>query len=131
MSMVSQRTTDLTPKPADAPATMPAPPNAAVSPPAAFGRYQVRRALGSGGFGAVYLGHDSQLDRPVAIKVLRAGSATSQAESERFLQEARRLAQLRHPGIVAVHDVGVQEGQLYVVSDYLDGPDLGQWLRDK
>src|SRR6202011_109480 len=87
-------------------------------------------ALGSGGFGAVYLGHDTQLDRPVAIKVLHAGSATSQAEGEQFLQEGRRLAQLRHPGIVAVHDVGVQEGHVYIVSDYLDGPDLGQWLQD-
>jgi serine/threonine protein kinase/predicted ATPase len=101
----------------------------AVALPDAFGRYQVSRALGSGGFGAVYLGHDSQLDRPVAIKVLHASSATSQPEGERFLQEARRLAQLRHPGIVAVHDVGVHEGQLYIVSDYLDGPDLGQWLK--
>ncbi|HZY89497.1 MAG TPA: protein kinase, partial [Gemmataceae bacterium] len=77
----------------------------------------------------MYLGHGTQLDRPVAIKVLHAGSATSQADGERFLQEARRLAQLRHPGIVAVHDVGLQEGQLYIVSDYLDGPDLGQWLK--
>ena len=49
---------------------------------------------------------------------------------ESALQEARRLAQLRHPGIVAVHDVGVHEGQVYIVSDYLDGPDLGRWLRD-
>jgi class 3 adenylate cyclase/tetratricopeptide (TPR) repeat protein len=125
-----QRTIDLMPKPAADPSTGPAPTGAVPAPPAAFGRYQVRRALGSGGFGAVYLGHDSQLDRSVAIKVLHAGSATSQPEGERFLQEARRLAQLRHPGIVAVHDVGVQEGHLYIVSDYLDGPDLGQWLRD-
>jgi class 3 adenylate cyclase/predicted ATPase len=96
----------------------------------AFGRYQVRRALGAGGFGAVYLGHDTELDRPVAIKVLHAGPDRPQAEGERFLQEARRLARLRHPGIVTVHDVGVHEGRVYVVSDYLDGPDLGRWLRD-
>src|SRR5262249_48655956 len=51
-------------------------------------------------------------------------------EGEPALQEARRLAQLRHPGIVAVHDVGVHEGQVYIVSDYLEGPDLGRWLRD-
>ena len=56
--------------------------------------------------------------------------ARAQAEDEPALQEARRLAQLRHPGIVAVHDVGVHEGQFYLVSDYLDGPDLGRWLRD-
>jgi serine/threonine protein kinase len=98
--------------------------------PAAFGRYQVRRVLGSGGFGIVYLGYDAKLDRSVAIKALRNRSGKPGTEGERFLQEARRLAQLRHPGIVTVHDVGVQEGQLYLVSDYLDGPDLGCWMRE-
>jgi TOMM system kinase/cyclase fusion protein len=97
--------------------------------PTAFGRYQVRRVLGSGGFGAVYLCHDTQLDRPVAIKVLRGTSKQPQVEGERALKEARRLARLRHPGIVAVHDVGIHEGQVYIVSDYLDGPDLDRWLR--
>jgi class 3 adenylate cyclase/predicted ATPase len=100
----------------------------AVAPPDAFGRYRVRRALGAGGFGTVYLGHDTELDRPVAIKVLRAVSGGSKAEGERALQEARRLARLRHPCIVTVHDVGVHEGRVYIVSDYLDGPDLDQWL---
>jgi class 3 adenylate cyclase len=66
----------------------------------------------------------------VAIKVLRGGASPAQAEGEPALQEARRLAQLRHPGIVAVHDVGVHEGQVYIVSDYLDGPNLGHWLRE-
>src|SRR5262249_62050400 len=127
---VSQQTTDFTPDPAAGPPAAPAPPGAVPAPPAAFGRYQVRSTLGAGGFGAVYLGHDTQLDRPVAIKVLRGGAGRAQAEGERALQEARRLAQLRHPGIVAVHDVGVQEGQVYIVSDYLDGSDLGRWLRD-
>src|SRR5262245_45201172 len=106
------------------------PPENAPPPPAAFGRYQVRGTLGAGGFGAVYLGHDAQLDRPVAIKVLRGGAGPAQAEGEPALDEARRLAQLRHSGIVAVHDVGVHGGQVYIVSDYLDGPDLGRWLRD-
>src|SRR5215469_8205990 len=87
----------------------PAPRGPAPAPPAAFGRYQVRSALGAGGFGAVYLGHDTQLDRPVAIKVLRGGARSAQAEGDRALQEARRLAQLRHCGIVAVHDVGEHE----------------------
>jgi serine/threonine protein kinase len=85
----SERTTDLTLGPPAAPATSSA-------APAAFGRYQVRSALGAGGFGAVYLGHDSQLDRRVAIKVLRGGADVSPAEAERFLQEARRLAGLRN-----------------------------------
>jgi predicted ATPase len=107
-----------------------APPGTGPAPPETFGRYQVRGTLGAGGFGAVYLGHDSQLDRPVAIKVLRAGASPTQVEGEPALQEARRLAQLRHPGIVAVHDVGMHEGQVYIVSDYLDGPELGRWLRE-
>src|SRR5262245_56511436 len=107
-----------------------APPGSVPAPPAAFGRYQVRGTLGAGGFGAVYLGHDSQLNRPVAIKVLHAEASPALGEGEPALQEARRLAQLRHPGIVAVHDVGVHEGQVYIVSDYLDGPDLGRWLRE-
>jgi serine/threonine protein kinase/predicted ATPase len=99
------------------------------APPAAFGRYQVRRALGQGTFGAVYLGHDTQLDRPIAIKVLRGGPDLPPVEVERFLQEARRLARLCHPGIVTVHDVGVHEGQVYLVSDFLDGPSLAEWLK--
>jgi serine/threonine protein kinase/predicted ATPase len=99
--------------------------------PASFGRYQVRNALGTGGYGAVYLGHDTQLDRPVAIKVLRGGPEVQQDKAEQFLQEARRLAQLSHPGIVAVHDVGLEAGQVYIVSDYLDGPHLARWIEDK
>src|SRR5262245_29128595 len=123
---VSQQTTDFTPNPAAGPPIVPAPPGTVPAPPAAFGRYQVRRTLGAGAFGAVYLGHDTQLDRPVALKVLRGGASPAQAQDEPAVQEARRLAQLRHPGIVAVHDVGMQEGQVYIVSDYLDGPDLGR-----
>src|SRR5262245_17218470 len=96
--------------------------------PTAFGRYEVRKSLGAGGFGTVYLGHDTQLDRPVAIKVLRGGPDKERAATKRFLEEARRLAQLRHPGIVTVHDIGLQDGQVYIVSDYLEGPDLAQWL---
>jgi serine/threonine protein kinase/predicted ATPase len=98
--------------------------------PSSFGRYQVRNPLGTGGFGAVYLGHDTQLDRPVAIKVLRGGSEVPQAECDQFLKEARRLAQLSHPGIVTVHDVGLDRGQIYIVSDFLDGPSLGRWLEN-
>jgi serine/threonine protein kinase len=117
-------TVDLTPAPQGKPATE----KGAPATPTAFGRYQVRKTLGAGGFGTVYLGHDTQLDRPVAIKVLRGGSEVPTAERELFLQEARRLAHLSHPGIVAVHDVGLDVGQIYIVSDFLDGPHLGQWL---
>ena len=96
----------------------------------AFGRYEVRRSLGAGGFGEVYLGHDTQLDRSVAIKVLRASFAPALTAAAPALQEARKLAHLRHSGIVAVHDIGVHQGQVYVVTDFVDGPNLHHWLRD-
>ena len=102
---------------------------AAPTIPATLGRYEVRRLLGTGGFGAVYLGHDGQLDWPVAIKVLHGG-AGHRADPERSRQEARRLAQLHHPGIVAVHDIGVHEDTVYIVADYLEGTDLRSWMRD-
>ena len=107
----------------------PAPTAASIAVPPTLGRYEVRRLLGAGGFGAVYLGHDGQLDRPVAIKVLRAGGRQP-ADPERSRQEARRLAQLHHPGIVAVHDIGVHEGGVYIVSDYLEGGDLRSWMQE-
>jgi serine/threonine protein kinase/tetratricopeptide (TPR) repeat protein len=114
------------------PGAVTGPPTAgsAAAPPAAFGRYEVRKRLGEGGFGAVYLGHDTQLERAVAIKVFRGGATGAPpAEAERLLREARRLARLRHPGIVAVHDVGTQDGQIFVVSEYLAGQDLAHWLQ--
>src|SRR5262249_44041154 len=58
-----------------------------------------------------------------------SGAEAPQAETERFLQEARRLAQLSHPGIVAVYDVGLDGREIYIVSDFLDGPELGRWMR--
>src|SRR5262245_90842 len=76
---------------ASQPSEVPRAPRASGDAPTAFGRYQVRKALGAGGFGAVYLGHDTQLDRPVAIKVRRGGPVAPLDETERFLEEARRL----------------------------------------
>jgi serine/threonine protein kinase len=94
--------------------------------PGKIGRYEVRQLLAQGGFGAVYVGHDADLDRQVAIKVPLPG--ITEGQREKFLQEARRLAQLRHPGIVTVHDVGVDAGQCYIVTDFLQGMTLHHWL---
>src|SRR5262245_23999233 len=97
--------------------------------PATIGRYDIRGTLGQGGFGAVYRGYDAQLDRQVAIKV-PVLTLTKDREGL-SLQEARQLAQLKHPSIVTVHDVGVHDGVCYIVSEYLDGPDLNHWLENR
>jgi len=93
------------------------------------GRYTLNELLGKGGFGSVFLGHDPQLNRRVAIKVPHLHMVASHVEDE-FLKEARQLAQLNHPGIVTVFDVGVDNGRCFIVSDYLDGQPLGARLRE-
>ena len=95
--------------------------------PARIGRYEVGEVLGRGGYGAVYRCYDGQLDRQVAIKV--PVLQPSKELEELFLQEARKLAQLKHPAIVTVHDVGVHDGLCFIVSEYLDGQNLNCWLQ--
>ena len=98
--------------------------------PKSFGRYAIQRLIGQGAFGAVYLGYDAKLDRQVAIKVPRIDVKSERSERE-FLSEARKLAKLDDPGIVTVHDVGVDAGQCYIVSDFLEGQSLGSWIRNE
>jgi serine/threonine protein kinase/predicted ATPase len=93
------------------------------------GRYEIRRVLGKGGFGSVYLCYDPQLNREVAIKVPLLGKPLRDIEKE-FLQEARQLAQLNHPGIVTVYDIGVDTGNCFIVSEFLSGQTLSQWLAE-
>ena len=88
------------------------------------GRYDVDRLLGQGGMGSVFLGRDVVLDRPVAIKVVASELAGSTQIRERFLQEARLVARLRHPGIVAVYTAGESEGLLYFVMELVEGESL-------
>ena len=71
-----------------------------------LGKFELLELVGAGSFGSVYKAYDRQLDRTVAIKVPRAGALSTPDECERFLREGRSIAQLRHPSIVAVHEVG-------------------------
>jgi serine/threonine-protein kinase len=94
-----------------------------------FGRYRLLDRLGQGGMGVVYKARDRSLNRTVALKQLMGEEhGVSREQVERFLREARAAAKLRHPGIVAIHDVGVLEGRHYLTMDYVDGADLGRWL---
>src|SRR5437899_2685230 len=74
--------------------------------PPRVGRFRVERILGKGGFGLVYLAHDEQLDRPVAIKVPHRKLIARPEDAAAYLTEARTVANLDHPHIVPVHDVG-------------------------
>lgn len=91
------------------------------------GRYQIEEFVGEGGFGQVYRAFDSELQRQVAVKVAHRQSQGTDA----LLQEARRVAQLRHPGIVAVHDVGHDGQTIFVVSDFVEGHNLAQRLQSQ
>jgi eukaryotic-like serine/threonine-protein kinase len=93
--------------------------------PSRIGRYRIIHRLGLGGFGTVYLAHDDDLDRPVAIKVPNPERITAPKDVEAFLVEARILAKLDHPHIVPVHDLGrTEDGLCFVVSKFIEGSDL-------
>ena len=94
-----------------------------------FGRYRVDSLLGQGGFGAVYVGYDDVLNRKVAIKVPRG--LHGEDEKAEFLREARRLAQLQDPGIVAVYDVGEEEGFCFIVTEFVSGQSLSSYLKQQ
>lgn len=97
-----------------------------------IGRYRIEKVLGKGGFGLVYLAHDEQLDRLVAIKVPHAKLISQSEDAKAYLTEARTVANLDHSHIVPVFDVGsTEECPCYVVSKYIDGTDLSTKLRQK
>jgi predicted Ser/Thr protein kinase len=96
------------------------------------GQYDVERVLGHGGMGMVVLARDRALDRPVAIKVISPHLDVSPRHRKRFLQEARIVAKLRHPNIVAVYAGGESGGLLYFVMEYVPGESLRDLLtRDR
>ena len=92
------------------------------------GQYDVERQLGAGGMGSVFQARDVTLDRPVAIKVISPELAASKAFRDRFLLEARTVAKLRHPSIVAVYAAGEREGLLYFVMECISGESLRELL---
>ena len=94
-------------------------------------RYQIIKTLGEGGMANVYLAHDVILDRNVAVKVLRGDLANDEKFVRRFQREALSASSLSHPNIVEMYDVGEDDGQYYIVMEYVDGKTLKQILKQR
>ncbi|MEJ7601245.1 MAG: serine/threonine-protein kinase [Kofleriaceae bacterium] len=93
-----------------------------------IGRYLVLDVLGAGGMGIVYTAYDPQLDRKVALKLVRSRSRGA-ALGARMLREAQAIARISHPNVVAVHDVGTMDDLVFIAMELITGDTLGSWLR--
>ncbi|MGE3310180.1 MAG: serine/threonine-protein kinase, partial [Limisphaerales bacterium] len=96
-----------------------------------FPQLEILECLGRGGMGVVYKARQPRLNRLVALKVLAPGREQEPRFAERFAREARALARLAHPAIVAIHDFGESDGLFYLVMEYVDGTNLRSLIRDR
>ena len=94
-------------------------------------RYLILEQLGKGGMAIVYRARDTMLERSVAVKVLREDYSRDPAFLDRFRQEAKAAANLSHPNIVTVHDFGLDNGQLFIVMEYVPGTDLKTLIKQR
>ena len=94
-------------------------------------RYEVKKLIGEGGMANVYLGYDTILERDVAIKVLRGDLADDEKFVRRFRREAQNASLLNHPNIVQIYDVGEDDGNFYIVMEYIKGQTLKQLIKKR
>jgi serine/threonine protein kinase len=128
----AEETTDpLPPRVLDAVRSLSASPAPDGDGPRRLGKFELLEELGAGSFGHVFRARDTELDRTVAIKVLRAGRLAGPGDIDRFLREARSAAQLKHPGIVALYDSGqAEDGTCYLVEEFVPGTTLAARLAE-
>src|SRR6185436_12399062 len=97
--------------------------------PLRVGRFQILAHLGAGASGVVYDALDTELHRPVALKLLRRGpGSTPEDDALRMRREAQALASLDHPNVVRIYEIGEQDGRVYVAMERVDGEALSEWL---
>jgi serine/threonine protein kinase len=94
-----------------------------------LGPYEIQSLIGAGGMGEVYRARDPRLQRVVAIKILPQSLASDHDRLDRFQREARILSALNHPNVMAIHDVGSQDGVHFLVSEFLEGQTLRERLQ--
>ncbi|MEM6994640.1 MAG: protein kinase [Myxococcota bacterium] len=95
---------------------------------ARIANFSIERTLGAGAMGVVLLARDADLGRRVAIKLLAPRYGDDAEAHKRLLREAQSVAQLQHPNVVALHQVGIQDGRVFLVMEYVDGGTLRQWV---
>jgi len=100
-----------------------------ISPRTQLGRYEVRRFIGSGGMGEVYLAWDTQLDRNVALKILPANLASNHHRMQRFIREAKAASALSHPNIAHVYEIGKSDDISFIAFEYVEGENLEARIR--
>ena len=128
----STATADLEPRPQPAGARSASAAAKREAPPTEIGRFLILREAGAGGMGVVYVAYDPELDRKVAVKLLQPGVSGSDREESarvRLIREAKAMARLSHPNVVAVYDVGTYRGQVFIAMEYVEGEALATWLR--
>ena len=94
-----------------------------------LGRYRIVRPIGAGGMGEVYLAHDTELERDVALKILTAEIAADRQRMQRFIQEAKTASSLNHPNIITIHEVGQADGMRFIATEYIKGETVRKRLR--
>ncbi len=94
-----------------------------------LGRYEIRKKIGAGGMGEVFLATDTQLERNIALKVLPAEFCCDVERVQRFKQEARAASALNHPNIITIHEIGKVEDRLFIATEFIDGETLREKIK--